>query len=58
MTGDLLAVTTLVAGLLVAVLFELFLEACLELADLAVLDVVVATASGGVRLKELDLIFN
>jgi hypothetical protein len=58
LTGDLLTVSALVASLLVAVLLELLLEARLELTDLAVLDVVVATASGSICLEELDLILD
>lgn len=57
LSGNLLAVPALVGGLLVPVLFQLLLEAGLELAGLAVLDVV-ASGSGGIRLEELDLVFN
>jgi hypothetical protein len=58
LTGDLLTVSALVAGLLVTVLLELLLEARFELSDLAVLDVVVASASGCIGLEELDLILD
>lgn len=58
MTGDLLTVAALVAGLLVAVLLKLLLEARLQLADLAVLDVVVTSTSGSVGLEELDLVLD
>ena len=53
-----LTVSALVASLLVAVLLELLLEARLQLADLTVLDVVVASASSRIRLEELDLVLN
>lgn len=57
LSGNLLAVPALVGGLLVPVLFQLLLEAGLELASLAVLDVV-ASRSGGIGLEKLDLVFD
>lgn len=57
LSGNLLTVPALVGGLLVPVLFQLLLEAGLELAGLTVLDVV-ASGSGGIRLEELDLVLD
>jgi len=54
---NLFAVAALVQGFFVPVVFELLLETRFQLADLAVLDVVVAAARC-VRLEELDLVLD